>query len=102
MRAFDVFVAAAGYNTCCEVLQSRVPTPFVPNTQVADDQTARAHLVAQAIPAVVSTCETPEQQADAVKRLLSTRDDIRTEAPTINLRGAERAADEILALINAG
>lgn len=102
MRAFDVFVAAAGYNTCCEVLQSRVPTLFVPNTQVADDQTARAHLVAQAIPAIVSPCETPEQRADAVERLLSTDDDIRTAAPKINLRGAERAADEILALINAG
>ena len=65
MRAFDVFVAAAGYNTCCEVLQSGVPTLFVPNTQVADDQAARAQLVAQAVPAVVSPCETAEQRADA-------------------------------------
>ena len=102
MRAFDVFVAAAGYNTCCEVLQSRLPTLFVPNTQVADDQTARAQLVAQAIPAVVSPCQTPEQRADAVGRLLSIRDEVRTDAQTIDLRGAERAADEILALINAG
>ena len=102
MRAFDIFVAAAGYNTCCEVLQSRVPTLFVPNTQVADDQTARAQLVAQAIPAVVSPCETPEQRADAVGRLLSARDNARTDTTAIDLRGAERAADEILALINAG
>jgi len=102
MRAFDIFVAAAGYNTCCEVLQSRVPTLFVPNTQVADDQTARAQLVAQTIPAVVSPCETPEQRADAVGRLLSARDNARTDTTAIDLRGAERAADEILALINAG
>ncbi len=102
MRAFDVFVAAAGYNTCCEVLQSRVPTLFVPNTQVADDQTARAHLVAQAIPAVVSSCETPKQQADAVERLLSSRDNGRRDTTAIDLRGAERAADEIIALINNG
>ena len=100
MRAFDLFVAAAGYNTCCEVLQSRVPTLFVPNTQVADDQTARAHLVAQAVPAVVSPCETAEQQADAVEGLLATRNSVITDAPPIDLRGAERAADEILALIN--
>jgi UDP:flavonoid glycosyltransferase YjiC (YdhE family) len=100
MRAFDVFVAAAGYNTCAEVLQSRVPTLFVPNTQVADDQTARAHLVAQAVPAVVSPCETAEQRADAVARLLAIRTNVITDAPTIDLRGAEYAADEILALIN--
>ena len=101
MRAFDVFVAAAGYNTCCEVLQSRVPTLFVPNTEVNDDQTARAHLVAQSVPAVVSPCETAEQRADAVERLLTTRTDVIIDAPTIDLRGAEYAADEILALIDA-
>jgi predicted glycosyltransferase len=90
MRAFDFCVAAAGYNTCCEVIQSRVPTLFVPNTEVNDDQTARAQLVAQAVPAVVSPCETPEQQAEAVARLLAIRTDVITDAP----------ADEILALIN--
>lgn len=100
MRAFDICVAAAGYNTCCEVIQSRVPTLFVPNTEVNDDQTARAQLVAQAVPAVVSPCETPEQQAEAVARLLAIRTDVITDAPTIDLRGAEHAADEILALIN--
>jgi UDP:flavonoid glycosyltransferase YjiC (YdhE family) len=94
MRAFDFCVAAAGYNTCCEVIQSRVPTLFVPNTEVNDDQTARAQLVAQAVPAVVSPCETPEQQAEAVARLLAIRTDVITDAPTIDLRGAEHAADE--------
>jgi len=102
MRAFDIFVAAAGYNTCCEVIQSRIPTLFVPNTEVNDDQTARAHLVAQAVPAVVAPCETPEQRADAVARLLAIHTNIVTDAPTIDLRGAEHAADEILALINRG
>ena len=101
MRAFDFMVAAAGYNTCCEIVQSRVPTLFVPNTQVADDQTARAHLVAQAVPAVVSPCETPKQRADAVERLLSSRDDARTESTAIELHGAERAADEIMELIRS-
>lgn len=102
MRAFDVYVAAAGYNTCCEVIQSRMPTLFVPNTQVNDDQTARAHLVAQAVPAVISPCETPEQRADAVTRLLAIRTNVITDAPSIDLRGAEHAADEILALIENG
>jgi UDP:flavonoid glycosyltransferase YjiC (YdhE family) len=100
MRAFDVFVGAAGYNTCCEVLQSRVPTLFVPNTQVNDDQTARAKLVAETSPAVVSPCETPEERASAVERLLTVS--VRTQAAvrTFDISGAERAADEIIALID--
>jgi hypothetical protein len=100
MRAFDIFVSAAGYNTCAEILQSRVPTLLVPNTQVADDQTRRARIVADAVPAVVSPCETPEQRADAVERLLATLESAPSNAPAINLRGAEHAADEILALIS--
>ena len=100
MRAFDVFVGAAGYNTCCEVLQSGVPTLFVPNTQVADDQTRRGEMVAQAVPAVVSPCETSEQRARAVEHLLQLDDDAQAGDSTLDLSGAERAADEILALID--
>ena len=100
MRAFDFCVAAAGYNTCCEVIQSRVPTLFVPNTKVNDDQTARAHLVARTVPAVVSPCETLEQRAEAVERLLSALDNRQADTSEIDLRGAEHAADEILALLD--
>jgi UDP:flavonoid glycosyltransferase YjiC (YdhE family) len=102
MRAFDVFVGAAGYNTCCEVLQSGVPSLFVPNTQVADDQTRRAEMVAQAARAVVSPCETSDQRARAVERLLMLNGDAQARDLTFDLSGAERASDEILALIDAG
>jgi UDP:flavonoid glycosyltransferase YjiC (YdhE family) len=102
MRAFDVLVGAAGYNTCCEVLQSRVPTLFVPNTQVGDDQTRRAELVAKAAPAVVSPCETSEQRVAAVERLLALNSSEGTGRAAFDLSGAERAAEEILALIGAG
>jgi UDP:flavonoid glycosyltransferase YjiC (YdhE family) len=101
MRAFDVFAGAAGYNTCCEVLQSGVPTLFVPNTEVSDDQTRRAELVARAAPAVVSACESPEQRTDAVDRLLTLHDKSHARGPAPNLSGAEHAADEILGLIDA-
>lgn len=99
MRAFDVFVGAAGYNTCCEVLQAGVPSLFVPNTLVADDQAARARLVAQAVPAIVSPCETAEQRAHAVQRLLAVAADSGAKEREFVLNGAERAADEILQLI---
>jgi hypothetical protein len=101
MRAFDVFIAAAGYNTCAEVLQARVPTLFVPNTQVNDDQIRRAEKLAEVIPAVVSPCETAEQRADAINRLVSVSGSEWTATTQFDLCGAEYAADEILRLIKS-
>lgn len=98
MRAFDVFIGAAGYNACCEVLQTQVPSLFVPNTLVADDQTGRAEMVSRAMPALVSPCETAEQRTRAIERLLSLEETARA-ATSFDLSGAERAADEILGLI---
>jgi UDP:flavonoid glycosyltransferase YjiC (YdhE family) len=102
MRAFDLFVGAAGYNTCCEVLQSGVPALLVPNTMVADDQTRRAEMVAQAVPAVVSPCETPQERAGAVERLSALSAGTRSGLRIFDLGGAECASDEILALMSAG
>lgn len=99
MRAFDVFVGAAGYNTCCEVLQAGVPSLFVPNTLVADDQVQRAELVAQAVPAIASACETPQQRACAVEHLLALAAGAQARRQGFDLTGAEHAANEILALI---
>lgn len=102
MRAFDVFAGAAGYNTCCEVLQTGVPTLFVPNTLVADDQIRRAEMVARAVPAVISPCETSEQRARAVDDLLALSGGPQSAGAQFIMNGAERAADEIMALIDAG
>jgi len=107
MRAFDVFVGAAGYNTCCEVLQTRVPTLFVPNTLVVDDQTKRAQRVAESVPSVISSCETAAERARAVARLLERMGvgsaEPRPSRPPLSepfdLSGAERAAEEIRALL---
>ena len=99
MRAFDAIVSAAGYNTCCEIMQTGIPTLFVPNTLVADDQTARAKLVSSLVPAVVSPCETGEQRAAAIGRLLRLEPmDTQLEGSP-RLDGAEIAASEILSLL---
>ena len=100
MRAFDVFAGAAGYNTCCEVMQSGVPSLLVPNTLVADDQVRRAGIVSAHAPVVVSPCETRAEQNDAISRLLDLRE-ARQRDMQIDLDGAEHAADQILALIAA-
>jgi len=98
MRAFDVFVSAAGYNACCEIVQSGVPSILVPNLQVADDQTRRAHLIAEYTRVVVSPCETADQRREAVDDLLI-QADAEDEFVSADLDGAERAADEILGLV---
>lgn len=99
LKAFDIYLGAAGYNTCCEVLQSGVPTLFVPNAMVSDDQSRRANLVAQAGQAVVSPCETASQRSDAVSRLLDLAERYQPAELNIELDGADRAADEIMSLI---
>jgi UDP:flavonoid glycosyltransferase YjiC (YdhE family) len=98
MRAFDVFAGAAGYNTCCEVIQAGMPSLLVPNAMLADDQARRAEMMVRQAPVVVSPCESREEQREAVARLLA-MDGASFAKPKIDLDGAERAADEILALV---
>ena len=98
LRAFDAFVGAAGYNTCCEVVQAQVPSLLVPNTLLVDDQLRRARLVAENAPAVVSACETAEERDRAVGQLLDMVAGAKFQAPSIAMNGAALAAEEILAL----
>ena len=98
LRAFDVFASAAGYNACCEIVQAGVPSLLVPNTQVADDQILRAEMTARYAPVVVSPCDTPAERRDAVSRLLEIGD-ASERLPSIDLDGADRAVDEILAVV---
>ena len=100
LRAFDVFVGAAGYNTCCEVVQSGVPSLLVPNTVAADDQARRAAAVAKHARAVVSECLTTDERREAVDRLLALA--AAAPPPRPALDGARHAADELFALCGAG
>ncbi len=96
MRAFDVFVGAAGYNTCCEVLQLGIPTLFIPNALVADDQKQRANLVAKHRPVLISSCENDIELENIIKKLSILAPD--TSPLNIAMDGAECAAKAILAL----
>ncbi|WP_321912890.1 glycosyltransferase [Paraburkholderia sp. J11-2] len=98
LRAFDAFVGAAGYNTCCELVQAGVPALLVPNAQLADDQVRRAHMVADAMPAVVSACETDDEREAAVRKLLGMLNSAQPARAAIPMNGAVLAAQRILAL----
>lgn len=101
LRAFDAFVGAAGYNTCCEVVQAGIPTLLVPNEYLVDDQVRRAQRVANVIPAVVSSCETDGQRIAAVQALLGMTGSSGASGPSIPMNGAVLAAEEIIALATA-
>ena len=98
LHAFDFYASAAGYNACCEIVQAGVPSLLVPNMQVADDQILRARMTARYAPVVVSPCNTPAERREAVSRLLEITD-AAERLPTIDLDGADRAVDEILAVV---
>lgn len=99
LRAFDMLVSAAGYNTSCEILQSGIPALLVPNTLVSDDQTERARRVSEVSPAVVSACETPQQRAAAVTDIIDLASRSSRSRDSFDLTGADVAVKEVLALI---
>lgn len=100
LQAFDAYVGAAGYNSCCELVQSGIPALLVPNEQLADDQMRRARMVAELIPAVVSPCQTEDQRQRTVEELLRRIGDVSMSRPAISMNGAALAAEKILALID--
>ncbi|MBX3670112.1 MAG: hypothetical protein KF778_17055 [Rhodocyclaceae bacterium] len=99
LRAFDAFVGAAGYNSCCEIVQAQIPSLLVPNLQLADDQAQRARVVANILPAVVSSCESDAERHAAIEELLALPQ-ARAGAGTapIPMHGASLAAEQICAL----
>lgn len=100
LRAFDVFIGAAGYNSCCELVQAGIPALLVPNDKLADDQNRRAHMVATLIPAVVSPCETSAQRNEAVADLLKISNGTPIKKTEIQMNGATLAAQAMLSLLD--
>jgi hypothetical protein len=102
MRAFDGFIGAAGYNTCCEVVQAGIPSLLIPNTLLADDQTSRAQALSAYAPVIVSSCETPAERSFGVSALfelvaLAQSGNASSYKP-VAMNGADLAAKAILAL----
>ena len=97
LRAFDVLVGAAGYNTCCEIVQTGTPSLLIPNTLLADNQTKRANLIANYAPVVVNPCETDEDMARALDEVTGL---LRGKIcfPRAQMNGAELGAEALLNL----
>jgi UDP-N-acetylglucosamine--N-acetylmuramyl-(pentapeptide) pyrophosphoryl-undecaprenol N-acetylglucosamine transferase len=100
MLAFDAAVCAAGYNTFGELMLAGVPTAFLPQEKLADDQHARA---ARAVATGAAAMLEEGSDVLAVVRELTTRVGARDAARSlVPENGARAAAAELLRLAVAG
>jgi UDP:flavonoid glycosyltransferase YjiC (YdhE family) len=99
--AFDLAVAAAGYNAYHELLALRVPSLLVPIARETDDQAARArHAAGAGIAAAVAGPAAPELEAE-LERLLdpAVREEIAGRLAALPAAdGAREAADWLVKL----
>lgn len=95
--AFDAAVCAAGYNTWNELMYAGVPTAFLPQEKLADDQRARADRAVAAGAAV--TLEPSSDVRAAVRELLARPDASAAARALVPENGARLAAAELLRLL---
>jgi UDP:flavonoid glycosyltransferase YjiC (YdhE family) len=99
LRAFDIAVAAAGYNTFHELLTYAVPTILVPNLETAtDDQHARARFAERAGAALALPEPNPRSFADQLQRILDpdVREQMRERARAVAQPNGARAAMSLI------
>lgn len=100
LRAFDLAISAAGYNTSHELALAGIPTVFAPQARGLDDQADRARRMAEAHHGTVLADWDASSIRHAVQQVL-------TPAPVVTaaprpLSGARQAADILIELANAG
>lgn len=98
LRAFDIFVGAAGYNTCCEIAQTRIPSLIIPNLQSADNQEERGRALSRYAPAVVFQCESNQETDRAVEEVIALARSRKTFAKIPPLNGADLVSEKLLKL----
>jgi hypothetical protein len=97
--AFDLAVAAAGYNTFHELLAAGVPTLFIPNHETAaDDQAARSRYAQEAGVAFDVPEPTPERIDAALTQLLDPAVRARMRAAALARYPANGAGDAMAAI----
>ena len=99
LRAFDLTVTAAGYNSFHEAVRFAVPALYVPNDRTAvDDQVARAQFAEQVGAGVTWMPRTPERLDEVVRVLAhpTVRDDM---AQTLLRRKTPNGGEAAAALL---
>ena len=103
VRAFDLMIAAAGYNTAQEAVSLQVPTVLVPNENTrTDDQLRRAEGLARQ--GLALSASTPQEITAAITRCAEERnlDSLRKALGLVHeARGATEAAELLEALLRS-
>ena len=95
--AFDVAVCSAGYNTFGELMFAGVPTAFLPQEKLADDQLSRAKLAVRA--GAASLLDAASDVHGVVRELLRRPDARAAARSVVPENGARVAAAELLRLL---
>lgn len=98
--AFDAAVSAAGYNTFGELMFAGVPTAFLPQDKLADDQAARAELAVESgAGALLEAGCSGEDIHRTVRELLARSGAPDAARALVPENGARFAAAELLRLV---
>jgi predicted glycosyltransferase len=89
----DAAVSAGGYNSVTELMFAGVPTVFLPQPRIADDQDGRARAAAQAGAARVA------ESVDEIPDLLESPGDVAIARALVPHNGARAAAVEVLGAV---
>lgn len=101
----DAAICAAGFNTAHELLFAGVPTVFIPQDKIADDQAARVQALVRAGAARVASLDDPEGLRAAIAEVLApdTATALRAAAAAhVPSNHARDAAIELLGLVLPG
>jgi len=103
LRAADVVVSMAGYNTICEILQYAARAVVVPRSGPSAEQTIRTRILHDRgwLHAIEQSEVTPARLGEAIKSVLA-RAPLSAEDRDIDLAGGRRAAEHMLGLSAAG
>jgi hypothetical protein len=93
MPGVDAAVSAGGYNSVTELMFAGIPTVFLPQPRIADDQDARARAAVAAGAARLAT------SLDEVPDLLEAPGDAAAARALVPTNGARAAAAEILSAV---
>ncbi len=98
LQESDAVVSMAGYNSCVEIMQSRVPAILTPRLQYRKEQLIRARRLEEMGLVSCVTDTDPEQLRDAIEQALQ-RQDAKKAYPSLS--GLDRLCDIIDDLMTA-
>jgi predicted glycosyltransferase len=99
LQESDAVVSMAGYNSCAEIMQSRVPAILMPRLQPRKEQLIRAQRLEQMGLVKCVADADPEQLRDAIEQALERQDPIQGYP---SLDGLDTMCDMISSLITTG